>query len=1065
MTTISSSTIPSTTLSNTYSPPPPPPTTTNTTTTTSNNNNTCIATTLPNTFHSSIQSNLLDNRYIFDIHNTTNDSIENQLYTVDHLIKSTSMKSKSKRLEKHVTLSDEILDINFPPFLQHHYIKSNDYYNKFNIDNLNNNNNNNEKNITLTEHNYPLSMNPTIPHMSTDKISTTSLGSMVKYCTDNYDESPTTLILSRLEKLTLKDFASEVRANLDIDMFIKEATLLLDLDGSTLEDIISSMLEAIFDNRPIVDTATSTTATTNTTANMTPSSPSSPDDTDSNQWSRTSATTTSGFGPKVNFSITGNSDKTNLSKLDIENMKLEAKNSLMMQINYQGYTYQRLAKTIKGVSLTDDDCLSTDQSWICAMCSLRSIHKRYLALARLNNPVNFGRSSEGTYLIVLIITPTKEKGTKSEIEVGRTFGTILSDPIFRQELLFATDEKEVKLLLWDRAQQLAAQQSTDRRRSSQYLDIRNQTFNLSSQSMIGKGIYLDLKRKIPYYWSDITEGIRGKNTMRKTISTIIFLYFACLLPSIAFGLLNSKNTNKKMDVTRVIMGQTIGGLCYGVFGGQPLLVLLSTAPLALYIKIIYTISETYYINFYAMYACIGLFNSLFLIIYSVCGFSRWMKWSTRSTEEIFAMFVSMAFLYDAGNDLYSTFQENYHCKLSTNYSLISNETLNIQGFDINFIHSNYSFSRTSIENCPEILSSKSFPSLSSSSSSSSSTSSTLSSLPSQHINRNITIIQSGCQREVALVYLVLLLGTVWIALNLLNFTKTPFLTATKREILTDFALPIAVVSMSLVGSLIFGDIKLKPFEVEPSDFMLNKAPLNLLSWPAVLGSIGIAIPLSLLFYMEQNIASAILNSPSNKLRKGPSNHWDLFVIALINIVLSIFCLPWVHAALPHTPLHVKALADMEEHVDGGHHIRQTIIRVRETRLTLFISHVLIGLSLAMIPYPLIYIPPPVLNGLFIYMAITALQGNQMFERILLFITEQSAYPPSHYIRRVPQRKLHLFTFFQLIQLGFLCAFGFAPSPYVKLIFPVILVVQIVLRHTLIPKAIDSKYLEALDRHF
>lgn len=113
------------------------------------------------------------------------------------------------------------------------------------------------------------------------------------------------------------------------------------------------------------------------------------------------------------------------------------------------------------------------------------------------------------------------------------------------------------------------------------------------------------------------------------------------------------------------------------------------------------------------------------------------------------------------------FQENYHCNLLTNYSLVSNETLNIQGFHINFIHSNYSFNRISIENCPEILPSKSFPS-----SSSSSTSSTLPSLPSQHTNRNITIIQSGCQREVALVYLVLLLGTVWIALNLLNFTKT-----------------------------------------------------------------------------------------------------------------------------------------------------------------------------------------------------------------------------------------------------------------------------------------------------
>nr|CAH8870010.1 unnamed protein product [Trichobilharzia regenti] len=977
--------------------------------------------------HSSIKLPGSESKRVFEVSRAKEGSDEEQ-FTI-----TSSLRQKPKRLEKHVTLSDEILDLNFPPLLHHHYLKSDDYYNKYNIEA---DEQKDAKSVTNSHDDYPLSSNPSIPHMSTDKISTASFGSMGKYCLNDHDESPTTLILSRIEKLALKDFSSEVRANLDIDMFIKEATLLLDLDGSTLEDIISSMLEAVFDNRPIVDTTT--------TASL-------PDEIDSNQWSRTSATVSSGFGPKVNFSISGNSDKTNTSKVDVENMKLEAKNSLLMQINFQGCSYQRLAKTIKGVSLTNSDCLSTDQSWICAMCSLRSIHKRYLALARLS-----------TYLIVLIITPTKEKGTKSEIEVGRTFGTIMADPEFRQELLFATNENEVKLLLWARAQQLAAEQSTKRRRSSQFQDSTNQKFIKDSQSMIGKGIYLDLKRKIPYYWSDITEGVRGKHSLRKTISTTIFLYFACLLPSIAFGLLNSRNTEKKMDVTRVIMAQTIGGLCYGVFGGQPLIVLLSTAPLALYIKIIYTISQTYNTNFYAMYACIGLFNSLFLIIYSFCGFSRWMKWSTRSTEEIFAMFVSMAFVYDAGNDLYTTFKENYHCKSSAYYSLL-NDTLKTQGFDKSYMNLTNMNNRIFIEICPDISSL-------SSSSSTTQTASTFSlsqssSGTSQEANRTIIITQPGCQREVALVYLILLLGTVWISLHLLNFTKTPFLTATKREMLTDFALPIAVITMSVVGSLIFGDIKLKPFEVQPSDFILKKAPLNSLSWPAVLGSIGIAIPLSLLFYMEQNIASAILNSPSNRLRKGPSNHWDLFVLALINIILSIFCLPWVHAALPHTPLHVKALADMEEHVDGGHHIRQTIIRVRETRLTLIISHILIGLSLAMIPIPLIYIPPPVLNGLFVYMAITALQDNQMFERILLFITEQSAYPPSHYIRRVPQRKLHLFTFFQLVQLGFLCAFGFAPSPYVKLIFPVILVVQIVLRHTLIPKAIDSKYLEALDRHF
>lgn len=56
----------------------------------------------------------------------------------------------------------------------------------------------------------------------------------------------------------------------------------------------------------------------------------------------------------------------------------------------------------------------------------------------------------------------------------------------------------------------------------------------------------------------------------------------------------------------------------------------------------------------------------------------------------------------------------------------------------------------------------------------------------------------------------------------------------------------------------------------------------------------------------------------HRLKKGAAYHLDLFVVALINGFLSIFGLPWVHAALPHSPLHVRALADVEERVDQGH---------------------------------------------------------------------------------------------------------------------------------------------------
>ena len=106
-------------------------------------------------------------------------------------------------------------------------------------------------------------------------------------------------------------------------------------------------------------------------------------------------------------------------------------------------------------------------------------------------------------------------------------------------------------------------------------------------------------------------------------------------------------------------------------------------------------------------------------------------------------------------------------------------------------------------------------------------------------------------------------------------------------------------------------------------------------------------------------------------------------------------------------------------------------------------------------YVLDYIPTAVLDGLFLYLAVTALYGNQMFERIMLFFMEQAAYPPNSYIRRVPEMKMHLFTICQIFQLGILCAFGFNPWPYAKMIFPLVILSFLPIRHKLIPKVVDK----------
>ena len=69
--------------------------------------------------------------------------------------------------------------------------------------------------------------------------------------------------------------------------------------------------------------------------------------------------------------------------------------------------------------------------------------------------------------------------------------------------------------------------------------------------------------------------------------------------------------------------------------------------------VIYTICKDLDLDFAAMFAMTGIWNSVFLVIYSLVGASRLMKWSTRSTEEIFALFISIAFTVDTCKDIYS----------------------------------------------------------------------------------------------------------------------------------------------------------------------------------------------------------------------------------------------------------------------------------------------------------------------------------------------------------------------------------------------------------------------------
>ena len=64
-------------------------------------------------------------------------------------------------------------------------------------------------------------------------------------------------------------------------------------------------------------------------------------------------------------------------------------------------------------------------------------------------------------------------------------------------------------------------------------------------------------------------------------------------------------------------------------------------------------------DFYALYTSVGLWNAVYVILYAITNATKLMKYSTRSTEEIFALFICIAFTVDAFKDAYSDFSKNY----------------------------------------------------------------------------------------------------------------------------------------------------------------------------------------------------------------------------------------------------------------------------------------------------------------------------------------------------------------------------------------------------------------------
>ncbi|XP_029930677.1 anion exchange protein 2a [Myripristis murdjan] len=519
------------------------------------------------------------------------------------------------------------------------------------------------------------------------------------------------------------------------------------------------------------------------------------------------------------------------------------------------------------------------------------------------------------------------------------------------------------------------------------------------------GLISDVKRRYPQYLSDIQDALNPQ-----CMAAVIFIYFAALSPAITFGGLLGEKTEGLIGVSELIVATAMQGIIFSLLGAQPLLVIGFSGPLLVFEEAFYSFCKDNELEYLTGRVWIGFWLVLIVLLTVALEGSYLVRFVSRFTQEIFSFLISLIFIYETFAKLVKIFQEHP-------------------------LQSCYHGNDTASSWC------------------------------------NSTAAAAGPAGKVvgepntALLSLVLMSGTYFIAFYLRKFKNSAFFPGRLRRIIGDFGVPIAILIMVLVDFSV-EDTYTQKLSV-PSGFSVSSPEKR--GWlVSPLGSDGqfpvwmmaaSALPGLLVFiliFMESQITALICSKKERMLVKGTGFHVDLLIIVVVGGVSALFGLPWLSAATVRSVTHTNALTVMSKAVAPGDKPR--IQEVKEQRVTGFLVAVLVGLSIVM-GEVLRQIPLAVLFGIFLYMGVMSLNGIQLSERLLLLLKPPKYHPDHTYVRKVRTLRMHLFTVLQVACLSLLWV---VMSTAAALAFPFVLLLTVPLKTLLLPRIFSRRELQCLD---
>ncbi|KAK1892891.1 Electrogenic sodium bicarbonate cotransporter 1, partial [Dissostichus eleginoides] len=648
----------------------------------------------------------------------------------------------------------------------------------------------------------------------------------------------------------------------------------------------------------------------------------------------------------------------------------------------------------------------------------------FVAFVRLQQAVMLGALTEvpvPTRFLFILLGP---KGKASSYhEIGRAIATLMSDEVFhdiaykakdREDLLAGIDEflDEVIVLPpgeWDPAIRIEPPKSlpsSDKRKNMYAGGDSHMNGDMPHDGGHGGGghatgdelkktgkfcggLLLDIKRKVPFFVSDFTDAIHIQS-----LSAILFIYLGTVTNAITFGGLLGDATENMQGVLESFLGTAITGGIFCLFAGQPLTILSSTGPVLVFERLLFNFSRDNEFDYLEFRLWIGLWSAFYCLVLV-------------ATDASYLKMLKLTHHYPINSDFKMDYVTQYEC-LCMAPAFLVNST------DVVGDASSWYWNNT------ELPMNATWSSLS----------------KTDCLKYNGELVGKACDYvpDISLMSCILFLGTYTCSMCLKKFKTSQFFPTTVRKLISDFAIVLAILIFCGVDMLVGVET---PKLIVPTEFKPTSPKRGWFvplfggnPWWVYLASALPALLVTILVFMDQQITAVIVNRKEHMLKKGAGYHLDLFLVAALLIVCSFMGLPWYVAATVISIAHIDSLKMETETSAPGE--QPKFLGVREQRVTGVAVFILTGLSVFMSPI-LKFIPMPVLYGVFLYMGVASLNGVQFMDRLKLLLMPAKHQPDLVYLRHVPLRKVHLFTFIQILCLALL---WILKSTVAAIVFPV-----------------------------